>query len=157
MESQEVLGKLGVPTELGTDTAWTFEPLGPEYGRKALRDAGWDGVDARSRRLPDQSFLVAGESVAREMGGALGGRRLQEKLLPHDLFSSLRRGGGRRLREVSFGDGRGRRRIIDQSRKVFPVLVAMEMLDRDACERVADKLGGAPDVFVRINSICTSS
>ena len=43
-ESQEVLGKLGVATELGTDTAWTFEPLGPEYGRKALRDAGWDGA-----------------------------------------------------------------------------------------------------------------
>src|SRR6202021_3246096 len=43
VESQEVLGKLGVPTELGTDTAWTFEPLGPEYGRKALRDAGWEG------------------------------------------------------------------------------------------------------------------
>src|ERR1700726_2100185 len=43
VESQEVLGKLGVPTELGTDTAWTFEPLGPEYGRKVLRDAGWDG------------------------------------------------------------------------------------------------------------------
>jgi polysaccharide pyruvyl transferase WcaK-like protein len=42
-ESQEILGKLGVATELGTDTAWTFQPLGPEYGRKALRDAGWDG------------------------------------------------------------------------------------------------------------------
>ena len=27
---------------------------------------------------------------------------------------------------------------------MFPVLVAMEMLDRDACERVAEKLGGAP-------------
>ena len=26
IESQAVLGKLGVPTELGTDTAWTFEP-----------------------------------------------------------------------------------------------------------------------------------
>src|ERR1700729_3951960 len=44
VESQAVLGKLGVPTELGTDTAWTFEPLGREYGRKALRDAGWNGT-----------------------------------------------------------------------------------------------------------------
>jgi polysaccharide pyruvyl transferase WcaK-like protein len=31
-----------------------------------------------------------------------------------------------------------------KTRKVFPVLIAMEMLDRDACERVAQKLGGAP-------------
>ncbi len=31
-----------------------------------------------------------------------------------------------------------------QGRKVFPVLVAMEMLDRDACERIAEELGGCP-------------
>jgi polysaccharide pyruvyl transferase WcaK-like protein len=31
-----------------------------------------------------------------------------------------------------------------KTRKVFPVLIAMEMLDRDACERVAEKIGGAP-------------
>src|SRR5438045_5709102 len=41
-ESQTVLGKLAISTELGTDTAWTFEPHPPAYGRKALRDAGWD-------------------------------------------------------------------------------------------------------------------
>ena len=42
-ESRKILRGLGVPTELGTDTAWTFEPLGAEYGRNALRDVGWDG------------------------------------------------------------------------------------------------------------------
>jgi len=42
-ESRNILRELGVPTELGTDTAWTFEPLGAEYGQKALRDVGWDG------------------------------------------------------------------------------------------------------------------
>src|SRR5580692_9093577 len=48
IESQAVLGKLGVPTELGTDTAWTFEPLGPEYGRKVLRDAGCGNTGKRA-------------------------------------------------------------------------------------------------------------
>src|SRR5207248_5968475 len=42
-ESRTVLRELGVPTELGTDTAWTFEPHGPEYGRQQLREKGWDG------------------------------------------------------------------------------------------------------------------
>ena len=42
-ESRSILRELGVPTELGTDTAWTFEPLPAEYGQKVLRDAGWDG------------------------------------------------------------------------------------------------------------------
>ena len=59
VESQAVLGKLGVPTELGTDTAWTFEPLGPEYGQKALRDAGWDGVRPFSPFAP--SILFGGQ------------------------------------------------------------------------------------------------
>ena len=42
VESQTVLGKLGISTELGTDTAWTFDPHPDAYGRKTLRDAGWD-------------------------------------------------------------------------------------------------------------------
>jgi len=42
-ESRSVLRELGVPTELGTDTAWTFEPRPPEYGQSVLRQAGWDG------------------------------------------------------------------------------------------------------------------
>ena len=41
----------------------------------------------------------------------------------------------------AMADGRAGYR---KSRTVFPVLVAMEMLDRDACERVAQKIGGAP-------------
>src|SRR6201993_3539333 len=36
-ESQAVLGPLGVPTELGTDTAWTFESLGSDYAERILR------------------------------------------------------------------------------------------------------------------------
>src|ERR1700758_4770878 len=43
VESRTVLRELGVPTELGTDTAWTFEPLPPEYGQNVLRQAGWGG------------------------------------------------------------------------------------------------------------------
>src|SRR6202041_475287 len=31
-----------------------------------------------------------------------------------------------------------------KSRRVFPVMIGMEMLDGDACERVAEKLGGVP-------------
>ena len=42
-ESRSVLRELGVPTELGTDTAWTFEPRAAEYGQSVLRQVGWDG------------------------------------------------------------------------------------------------------------------
>src|ERR1700677_2977124 len=42
-ESRKILRELGVPTDLGTDTAWTFEPRPPEYGQSVLRKVGWDG------------------------------------------------------------------------------------------------------------------
>ena len=42
-ESRTILRELGVPNELGTDTAWTFEPHPAEFGRKVLREVGWDG------------------------------------------------------------------------------------------------------------------
>src|SRR5438445_9536307 len=42
-ESRALLRDLGVPTELGTDTAWTFEPLPAEYGQSIVRKIGWDG------------------------------------------------------------------------------------------------------------------
>ena len=37
-----VLSERGIPSELGTDSAWTFEPMA-EIGRQKLLDAGWDG------------------------------------------------------------------------------------------------------------------
>src|SRR3984893_16755913 len=75
VESQDVLGKLGVPTELGTDTAWTFEPLGPEYGRKALHDSGWDGKTPVLAVCPINPFWwpvkpSLGKWLSHSVGGA---------------------------------------------------------------------------------------
>ncbi len=55
-ESQSVLSKLGVSTELGTDTAWTFEPHPAGIRAQGLSDAGWDGRHAGSGYLPHQSI-----------------------------------------------------------------------------------------------------
>src|SRR5580765_802600 len=35
-ESRTLLSGMGIPTELGTDTAWTFEPRPAEYGQSIL-------------------------------------------------------------------------------------------------------------------------
>src|SRR5258706_12529074 len=51
-ESQALLKKMSIPTELGADTAWTFEPHPPEYGRKGLRNAGWDETTPFSALCP---------------------------------------------------------------------------------------------------------
>ena len=67
-ESQAVLGKLGVSTELGTDTAWTFEPRF-EYGETALRQTG--GTDRRRSWSSARLILSGGRSpIAGQAGRA---------------------------------------------------------------------------------------
>ncbi len=143
IESQSVLGKLGVPTELGTDTAWTFQPLDPEYGRKALMDAGWDGKLPVLAICPINPFWwPVKASLAKWLAHSIARaykdsyyrtiyfhRSGREVDAAYEKYLTAMAGGVARYKE---------------SRAVFPVLVAMEMLDRDACQRVAEKLGGAP-------------
>src|SRR2546427_389299 len=52
VESQTLLSSLGIPTELGTDTAWTFEPHPLEYARKVLHESGWDEKTPSSSSAP---------------------------------------------------------------------------------------------------------
>ncbi len=143
IESQSVLGKLGVPTELGTDTAWTFEPRGSEYGRKALLDAGWDGKTPVLAICPINPFwwpvkASLAKWIAHSFAGAYKDsyyrtiyfhRSGREVDAAYEKYLAAMAGGVARYNE---------------SCPVFPVLIAMEMLDRDACARVAEKLGGAP-------------
>jgi hypothetical protein len=143
VESQGVLGKLGVPTELGTDTAWTFEPLGPEYGRKALRDKGWDGTTPVLAVCPINPFWwPVSASLAKWLAHSVAGAYKQSyyrTIYFHRSGSEVDAAYEKYLSEMAAGVAG-----YQKTRKVFPIMVAMEMLDRDACERVADKLGGAP-------------
>ncbi|MBZ5693742.1 MAG: polysaccharide pyruvyl transferase family protein [Acidobacteriia bacterium] len=143
VESQEVLGKLGVATELGTDTAWTFEPHGPEYGRKALRDAGWDGSTPVLAVCPINPFFwpvkaSIGKLIAHSITGAYE-KSYYRTIYFHRSGPDVDAAYEKYLSEMAEGV-----RQYGRTRTVFPVLVAMEMLDRDACERIAQKLGGAP-------------
>jgi polysaccharide pyruvyl transferase WcaK-like protein len=143
VESQAVLGKLGVPTELGTDTAWTFEPLSPEYGHKALRDAGWDGVTPVLAVCPINPFwwpvkASLAKWVAHSAAGAYK-KSYYRTIYFHRSGAQVDNAYEKYLSEMAAGVANYR-----SARKVLPVLIAMEMLDRDACERVAEKLGGAP-------------
>jgi polysaccharide pyruvyl transferase WcaK-like protein len=143
VESQEVLGKLGVPTELGTDTAWTFEPLGPEYGRKALLDAGWDGVTPVLAVCPINPFWwPVSPSIAKWVAHAVAGAYKESHyrtMYFHRSGRDVDSAYDKYLSAMAAGVQK-----FAQTRKVFAVLVAMEMLDRDACERMAAKMGGAP-------------
>jgi polysaccharide pyruvyl transferase WcaK-like protein len=143
VESQEVLGKLGIATELGTDTAWTFEPLGPEYARKVLHDAGWDGKTPILAICPINPFWwpvkpSLGKWFAQAVAGAYKNshyRTIYFHRAGHEVDGAYEK----YLTAMAAGVVQYR-----TTREVWPVLIGMEMLDGDACERVAAKIGGAP-------------
>jgi polysaccharide pyruvyl transferase WcaK-like protein len=143
LESQAVLAKLGVPTELGTDTAWTFEPLGPEYGHKALLDAGWDGMTPVLAVCPINPFWwPVKASLAKWLAHSVTGAYKESyyrTIYFHRSGSEVDNAYEQYLFQMALGVSNYRK-----ASKVFPILIAMEMLDRDACGRVAEKIGGAP-------------
>jgi polysaccharide pyruvyl transferase WcaK-like protein len=143
VESQDVLGKLGVPTELGTDTGWTFEPHGPEYGRKALLEKGWDGATPVLAVCPINPFWWPvkpsfGKWMAHSAAGAFE-KSYYRTIYFHRSGAHVDAAYEKYLSAMAGGVEKYRK-----SRNVFLILVGMEMLDRDACERMAEKLGGAP-------------
>jgi polysaccharide pyruvyl transferase WcaK-like protein len=143
VESQEMLGKLGVATELGADTAWTFEPQGPEYGQKALHDAGWDGDTPVLAICPINPFFwPVRASLGKAIVHSLTGRHEKSHyrtIYFHREGKEVDAAFEKYLSEMADGIQRYR-----ETRTVFPVLVAMEMLDQEACEKLAEKIGGAP-------------
>lgn len=142
-ESQEILGKLGVATELGTDTAWTFEPLGPAYARHALRQAGWDGRTPVLAICPINPFWwpvkpSLGKWLAHSVAGAWR-KSHYRTIYFHRSGRAVDSAYEKYIAAMAGGVAQYR-----QARRVFPVIVGMEMLDRDACERVAEGIGGGP-------------
>jgi polysaccharide pyruvyl transferase WcaK-like protein len=142
-ESQTVLGRLGVPTELGTDTAWTFEPLGSDYGQQALRQAGWDGKTPVLGLCPINPFWwpVRPSLVKLALRTTLGLYRESHyrTIYFHHDGQAARTAFRRYLSAFASGVKAFRR---DHS--VFPILIGMEALDRRACEVMSDLLGGLP-------------
>jgi polysaccharide pyruvyl transferase WcaK-like protein len=142
-ESQRLLGELDISTELGTDTAWTFEPLSLDYGRKVLRDAGWDEHTPVLVLCPINPFwwpVKASllKSVALAFTGAYKESHYRAFYF-HNSGSEVQAAYKRYLTALASAVA-----IFCKKRRVFPLLVAMERLDARACEWVADRLGGAP-------------
>ena len=142
-ESRTLLTQLAVPTELGTDTAWTFEPLSPDYGQKALRAIGWDGSRTVLFVCPINPFwwpvkASVAKYLLRVTTGAYKSSHYRTVYFHHSgpgvdaAYTRYLTALGNAV--AAFAD----------RRRIFPVLVATEQLDRDACERISARLGNAP-------------
>jgi polysaccharide pyruvyl transferase WcaK-like protein len=143
LESQQLLSGMGVPNELGADTAWTFEPHGQEYAHKALRQAGWDEQTPILALCPIHPFVwpvraSIGKYLARTTTGAYQASQYRTVY----FFQS----GGeveRKFQHYINGYKKAAKAFVEKHR-VFPILVAMERLDALACHEIAGEMPGIP-------------
>lgn len=142
-ESRKILRELGVPTELGTDTAWTFEPLGADYGQKALRDVGWDGQTPVLVVCPINPFeWPVKASVAKAALHSLTGAYKESHYRGpyfHNAGPEADRAYEHYLSSIAKAVAAFR-----QKRNVFVIMAATERMDARACRRISEKLGGVP-------------
>jgi polysaccharide pyruvyl transferase WcaK-like protein len=139
--SRTVLRELGVPTELGTDTAWTFPPLPPEYGRKVLSDVGWDGSTPVLVVCPINPFewpvkASIAKAVALRISGAY-----QDSHYRGPYFHNSGPDADRQYQHYLTAIGNA----VDafrQRHKIFVVLVATERLDARPAKKISERLGG---------------
>jgi polysaccharide pyruvyl transferase WcaK-like protein len=142
-ESRGVLRGLGVPTELGTDTAWTFDPRPPEYGRSILRKVGWDGHTPVLVVCPINPFeWPIKASVAKYAVHGLTGAYKDSHYRTvyfHNSGPAAERAYQKYWTSIA--------NAVDAFRKqknVFVILAATERLDARPANKIAQKLGGVP-------------
>jgi polysaccharide pyruvyl transferase WcaK-like protein len=142
-ESQAVLARLSISTELGTDTAWTFEPHPPEYGRKVLREAGWDEKTPVLALCPIHPFWwPVKASIAKYLASVTTGAFKKSQYRTVYFHASGADVDAKYKRYISaFARATAAFR---ERHRVFPVLVNMERLDVRACHDVAAQLLGTP-------------
>ena len=143
LESQQLLTSLGIPNELGADTAWTFEPCQPEYAHAALRRAGWDEKTPVLALCPIHPFVwPVRASVAKYIASATSGAYKDSQYRTVYFFES---GAEVERKFKHYVDGYTQAtKAFLQRHKVFPVLVAMERLDAVACRAIEKEIPGLP-------------
>ncbi len=142
-ESRTVLRDLGVPTELGTDTAWTFEPRPPEYGQSVLRQVGWDGQTPVLVVCPINPFewpvkASIGKLALHTVAGAYKESHYRGPYF-HNSGPAADAAYERYLTAIANAVAAFRKQ-----RSVFVILVATERLDSRPANRISEKLGGVP-------------
>ena len=143
LESQQLLSGLGVPNELGADTAWTFEPHPPEFARQALRQVGWDEKTPILALCPIHPFVwPVRASIGKYLARATTGAYKDSQYRTVYFFESGAEVDRKFAHYVS-GYAKAAKAFL-QKHRVFPILVAMERLDAVACREIAKEILGTP-------------
>jgi polysaccharide pyruvyl transferase WcaK-like protein len=142
-ESQQLLGSLGIHAELGTDTAWTFEPHPQAYAHKALREAGWDGKTPILALCPIHPFVWPVKASIAKYAARVTTGAYKDSQYRTVYFHESGHEVERRFHRYVSGITNATKAFL-QRHRVFPILVAMERLDAVACREIAAQIPGTP-------------
>jgi len=143
VESQKLLYSLGIATELGSDTAWTFEPRPPEYARRVLREAGWDEKTPVLVLCPIHPFVwPVRASIGKYIASVTTGAYKDSQYRTVYFFESGTEVDKKYQHYIS-GFIKATQAFL-QRHRVFPILVACERLDAVACRDIAAQIPGIP-------------
>jgi len=140
-ESRRVLAELNVPSEFGTDTAWTFSPLGDDYARQELRKVGWNGERVLMICPINPFWWPVKASLSKTALRLLGFYRSSHygRIFFFNNSDDVKRRFEQYLSAVAGAVKRFRERT-----GVFVVVAASEELDNRAVQLLSGKLGGVP-------------
>jgi polysaccharide pyruvyl transferase WcaK-like protein len=143
VESQQLLSQMGIPTELGTDTAWTFEPREPEFAHSTLRRAGWDGKTPVLVLCPIHPFVWPVKASMAKYLATLTTGAYKESQYRTVYFHESGDEVNRKYQHYISAFANATKGFC-QRHRVFPILVAMEKLDAVACRDIAATIPGTP-------------
>jgi len=142
-ESRKALQELDIPSQVGTDTAWTFEPLSTDFGHKTLLSAGWDGVQSILGICPNNPFWwPVKPSLLKATAWAVTKAYRDshyQSIYFHKSGTKATAAYQRYVAALAVAS-----EVFRKKHGVFPILVGMERLDSDPCQRISERLGGVP-------------
>lgn len=142
-ESRAVLRDLGVPTELGTDTAWTFDPLPADYGQAVLRKVGWDGKTPVLVVCPINPFeWPVRASIGKYALHALAGAYKESHY--RTVYFHNSGPAADRAYQHYWSSIASAVDVFRKKRRIFVIMAATERLDARPANRISEKLGGVP-------------
>jgi polysaccharide pyruvyl transferase WcaK-like protein len=145
--SRRVLDDLGIRNVGGADTAWTFEPAPLSRGAQLLREQGWDGETPVLAICPINPFWwPVKPDVLKTAAMHLSGQFKREhykSIYFHNTSAEAEQKFDRYCAAIANAVN-----AFAREKRVFPILVGMEMLDRLACEEVESRLDRDAPLFV---------
>jgi len=137
--SQRILEALGIRTEPGTDTAWTFEPAPPTRAEAILRELGWDGQSPVVAVCPINPFWWPAKPDFMKAAALYTSGQYRDEHYKSIIFHSWSEDAKQRYDTYLDGLSEALEAYLAET-GAFPILLGSERLDRIACEDLQARL-----------------